>query len=41
MFFLKYAPNGLHSVGGKLGAPADRIPYSINVSSRPSTHRPN
>jgi len=37
MFFPKYAPNGLHGVGGKL---ADRIPYGINVSLRPRAHRP-
>ena len=42
IFFLKYAPNGLHvaDVMLMLRAPADRIPYSINVSLCPSTHRP-
>jgi len=29
MLFPKYTPNGLHGIG---------VPYSINVSLRPSTH---
>jgi len=36
MFLPNCAPNGLHG----FRAPVDRIPYSINISLCPSTHRP-
>jgi len=39
MFFPKYVPNGLHSVGDKLAYVAQNC-QCLRVSLRPSTHRP-